>query len=176
MMKKKVKILVVVDFQNDFITGSLGTKDAVAILPEVVEKIKKRKAEGYSIFVTMDTHHENYPFTQEGKKLPVKHCREGEEGWQLHQEIVSLLADCPVFKKDTFGSTNMALDVKSQNPDSIEVIGLCTDICVVSNVLLLKAFMPEVPISVDSKCCAGTTPEKHKAALETMASCQIEIL
>lgn len=175
-MKKKVKILVVVDFQIDFISGSLGSEEAENIVAAVVEKIKWYKAEGYTIYVTMDTHHENYKFTQEGKKLPVLHCKEGEAGWQLHPEVRELLAGCPIYKKGTFGSTNLALDVKSQNPDSIELIGLCTDICVVSNALLLKAFMPEVPISVDSKCCAGVTPEKHKAALETMASCQIDIL
>ncbi len=176
IMKKKNKVLVVVDFQNDFITGSLGTKEAEQIVPAVVEKIKQRKKEGYQIFVTMDTHHENYKFTQEGKLLPVEHCQEGEDGWQLHPEVKELLANCPVYKKGTFGSSNLVLDVKSENPEAVELIGLCTDICVVSNALLMKAFLPEVPISVDSQCCAGVTPEKHKAALETMASCQIEIL
>ncbi len=175
MKKKGNKVLIVVDFQNDFITGSLGSKEAEGIVQAVVEKIKKCKAEDYQIYVTMDTHHENYKFTQEGKLLPVEHCKEGEEGWQLHPVVRDLLADCPIYKKETFGSTNLALDVKSLNPESVELIGLCTDICVVSNALLLKAFLPEVPISVDSKCCAGVTPEKHKAALETMASCQIKI-
>ncbi len=176
-MKKKInKVLVVVDFQNDFITGSLGIKEAKQVVSAVVEKIQQRKKEGYQILVTRDTHHGNYSFTQEGKLLPIKHCQEGEEGWQLHPEVRELLANCPVYKKETFGSTNLALDVKSLNPESVELIGLCTDICVVSNALLLKAFLPEVPIRVDSKCCAGVTPEKHKAALETMASCQIKIL
>lgn len=172
----KNKVLIVVDFQNDFITGTLGSAEAVSIVQTVVEKIKNCKAEGYQIYVTMDTHHENYKFTQEGKWLPVEHCREKEEGWQLHPEVRELLADCPVYKKETFGSTKLALDIRNQNPDSIELIGVCTDICVVSNALLLKAFLPEIPISVDSKCCAGVTPKKHKAALETMASCQIKII
>lgn len=175
-MKKKNKVLVVVDFQNDFITDVLGTKQAVSIVPEMIKKIRQRKAEGYTIFVTMDTHHKNYLFTQEGKRLPVSHCIEGEKGWQLYPEAAPLLANCSIYKKETFGSIDMALDIKSQNPDSIELIGLCTDICVVSNALLLKAFMPETVISVDSKCCAGVTPERHKAALETMASCQIDII
>ena len=172
----KHNILIVIDVQNDFITGALGTKEAEEIIPAVVEKIKQCKEKGYEIFATMDTHNKDYLSTQEGKRLPVPHCIEGEQGWQLHPEIEELLSDCQIYKKETFGSTKLALDIKEKNPDNIECIGLCTDICVISNALLLKAFLPEATICVDKSCCAGVTKEKHKAALETMASCQIEIV
>ena len=167
------KFLIVVDMQKDFIDGSLGTPEAQAIVPAVVEKVKA--FEGRVIF-TRDTHHADYPQTREGRYLPVGHCFEGTEGWQIIPELRPFAAD--VVDKPTFGSVDLAERLKSRagGIESIELIGLCTDICVVSNALLLKAAMPEVPISVDSRCCAGVTPEKHAAALETMRSCQISVL
>ena len=168
------KILVVVDMQNDFIDGSLGTQEAQEIVGAVKEKILDYPSE--AVFVTMDTHGADYLSTQEGKNLPVAHCIRGTEGWQLRPELAELLRDAAVFEKPTFGSTALAEAIRSMpEVEEIELIGLCTDICVVSNALLLKAFMPEVRICVDASCCAGVTPEKHLAALETMRSCQIEV-
>lgn len=171
------KILVVVDMQKDFVDGALGSKEAVAIVPAVVEKINGFDGE---IFATYDTHFENYMDTAEGKKLPVPHCLKGTDGWELNGEVKKALAAkkfTPVEKK-TFGSVDLPVLVREAVGDgefTIEVIGLCTDICVVSNALILKANFPEVPITVDAACCAGVTPEKHEAALETMRSCQIDV-
>lgn len=170
------KVLVVVDMQNDFITGSLGTKEAQAIVPAAAEKIRQRRADGYEIIVTMDTHGTNYLDTQEGKKLPVEHCIRESEGWKLQEDIAAAAGKSRIYEKNTFGSKELARDLGEMNPESIEFIGLCTDICVVSNALGVKAWLPETPIYVDSKCCAGVTPQSHQAALDTMASCQIEIL
>ena len=171
------KILVVVDMQNDFIDGSLGTPEALAIVENVKNKIKQY--EQNDIFVTMDTHSPEYLETQEGRNLPVEHCIKGTPGWQIRSDILELLPEAKVYEKPTFGSLKLAEDIGSLAKQSagleIEIIGLCTDICVVSNALLLKATMPEVKISVDSACCAGVTVEKHLAALETMRSCQIEV-
>ena len=171
------KILVVVDMQNDFIDAALGSADAVAIVEPVKEKIRSYPAE--DIYVTMDTHGEDYLQTQEGKYLPVEHCIKGTDGWQIREDIEDLLTDdAKIFEKPTFGSTELAesLHTLSENEEiEIEMVGLCTDICVVSNAMLLKAFMPEVKISVDAACCAGVTLEKHAAALETMRSCQIQV-
>ena len=171
------KILVVVDMQNDFIDGSLGTKGALAIVENVKDKIRSYRAE--DIIVTMDTHTEDYMNTQEGRNLPVVHCVRGTNGWAIREDIADLLEGAAVYEKPTFGSTQLAADLKALSEKEeieLELIGLCTDICVVSNALLLKASMPEVKISVDSACCAGVTPEKHAAALETMRSCQINVL
>ena len=171
------KILIVVDMQNDFIDGALGTPEAVAIVDAVKEKIKSYPPE--NVIVTMDTHGEDYMETQEGKYLPVPHCIRGTEGWYIRPEIAQLLIGAVIYEKPTFGSMNLAKDLKelSEADDiEIELVGLCTDICVVSNALLLKATMPEVKISVDAACCAGVTPEKHQAALETMRSCQIQVI
>ena len=171
------KILIVVDMQNDFIDGALGTPEAVAIVDAVKEKIKSYPPE--NVIVTMDTHDEDYMETQEGKYLPVPHCIRGTEGWYIRPEIAQLLIGAVIYEKPTFGSMNLAKDLKelSEADDiEIELVGLCTDICVVSNALLLKATMPEVKISVDAACCAGVTPEKHQAALETMRSCQIQVI
>ena len=167
------KILIVVDMQVDFVNGSLGTAEAQAIVPAAVEKV--RGHEGPVIF-TRDTHGPDYLDTQEGKKLPVEHCIEGTGGWQIIPELRQYAVD--VVNKGTFGSTALAerLRAQAEGIESIEVIGLCTDICVVSNALLVKAFFPEAEVRVDSACCAGVTPERHSAALETMASCQIDIL
>jgi len=170
------KILIVIDMQNDFIDAALGTKEAVAIVDAVKKKIWTYPAR--DIIATMDTHGENYMETQEGKYLPVPHCIKGSEGWKIRPDIAELLKGAKIYEKPTFGSTALAADMKalSEKEDiELELIGLCTDICVVSNALLLKAAMPEVKISVDPSCCAGVTPEKHMAALETMRSCQIQI-
>ncbi len=169
------KILIVIDMQNDFIDGALGTSEAVTIVPNVIEKIKSYPAE--NIYATRDTHPENYLETQEGKYLPVRHCIQGTDGWQLCKEIAELIPESHIVDKPTFGSVELVSKIAEMTEKEeleIELVGLCTDICVVSNALLLKAWLPEVTISVDPKCCAGVTPEKHEAALETMRSCQIQ--
>ncbi len=173
------RLLVVIDMQNDFIDGSLGTNEAQAIVPAVVKKI--REFDGTVLF-TRDTHGENYLQTAEGKKLPVEHCIKGTKGWELQEEIEALRVekDAAVFDKGTFGSKDLAEYISESvqstgSIDSIVLCGLCTDICVISNALLLKAYMPEVPIAVDSACCAGVTVESHENALKAMAMCQIEI-
>ena len=171
------KILVVIDMQNDFIDAALGTKEAVAIVDAVKEKIRSYSAG--DIFVTMDTHTPDYLETQEGRNLPVVHCVRGTEGWRIRPDIEALLKGAKIYEKPAFGSWKMAQDLReiSESEEiSVEMVGLCTDICVVSNALLLKAAMPEVEISVDASCCAGVTPEKHLAALETMRSCQIRVI
>ena len=172
------KFLVLVDMQKDFVDGSLGTKEAVAIVPKVIEKLRSFDGE---LFVTYDTHFEDYLETAEGKKLPVPHCIYGTPGWELADGVREAVEELPHIKvqKYTFGSTtlpHLMNEVAVGEDFSIELIGLFTDICVVSNALLLKAFMPEVDIEVDSRCCAGVTPEKHLAALETMRSCQIKVV
>lgn len=171
------KILVVVDMQKDFVDGALGSAEAVAIVPKVAEKIKCFDGD---IFVTFDTHFENYMDTAEGKKLPVPHCIKGTDGWLPDNAVAEALegkAYTPV-EKITFGSVELPELIKEKAGDeefSVELIGLCTDICVVSNALLIKANFPEASVSVDSSCCAGVTKEKHEAALETMRSCQIDV-
>jgi nicotinamidase-related amidase len=170
------RMLVVVDMQNDFIDAALGTAEAVAIVDAVKEKIRSYPIE--NVIATMDTHGENYLETQEGRNLPVTHCVKGSDGWKIRPDIATLLDGAKIYEKPTFGSTALATDLQtlSQSEDiELELIGLCTDICVVSNALLLKAYMPEVRISVDASCCAGVTPEKHLAALETMRSCQVNV-
>ena len=171
------KILIVIDMQNDFIDAALGTKEAVAIVGAVKEKIRSYPVE--DVIATMDTHGENYMQTQEGENLPVPHCIKGTEGWQIRSDIAELLDGAKIIEKPTFGSIALAESLKAlseRETIELELIGLCTDICVVSNALLLKAAMPEVKISVDASCCAGVTPEKHLAALETMRSCQIQVI
>lgn len=170
------KILVVIDMQNDFVDGSLGTAEAEAIVENVKQKIRTYAPE--DVFATMDTHGEDYMNTQEGENLPVMHCIKGTEGWEIRSDIAALMPEARIYEKPTFGSTRLAADladIAREEEIRIELIGLCTDICVVSNALLLKAMMPEVEISVDASCCAGVTPEKHLAALETMRSCQIQV-
>ena len=172
------RFLVVVDMQKDFVDGALGSGDAVAIVPSVVEKIKSFDGE---IFVTLDTHFDNYPESAEGRKLPVPHCIKGTDGWQLDKNVASALADreYTAVEKPTFGSLELPrlIEAASDGDDfSIEIIGLCTDICVVSNALVLKANFPEMPISVEADCCAGVTPQAHEAALATMRSCQIDVI
>ena len=172
-----MNVLVVVDMQNDFIDGALGTKEAVDIVPKVVEKIKT--FDGY-IIATRDTHEVNYLETQEGKNLPVEHCIRGTEGWEIRSEIGELIKEDPV-DKVTFGSVELGRLLKTyheqkENIESVTLIGLCTDICVISNAMIVKANLPEVPIIVDASCCAGVTPQSHKQALEAMKVCQIEII
>ena len=168
--------LIVVDMQKDFVDGALGTKEAVAIIPDVVKKIEDFDGE---IFATFDTHGDNYMQTAEGKNLPVPHCIKGTEGWALDKTVAAALDEkgyTPV-EKVTFGSIDLPemISVAAQGDDfDIELVGLCTDICVVSNALLLKASFPETEISVDAACCAGVTPQAHEAALITMRSCQIK--
>lgn len=169
-------ILIVVDMQNDFIDGALGTAEAETIVPKVAEKI--RNFSGRVIF-TRDTHEENYMNTQEGKNLPVPHCIRGTEGWQISSKLTEFCKDEPI-NKETFGSVELGSVLKEahqENPiQTITFIGLCTDICVISNAMLVKAFLPEVKLIVDASCCAGVTPESHKNALEAMKMCQIEIV
>lgn len=169
--------LVVVDMQKDFIDGVLGTKEAAAAVPFAAEKIAGFEGD---IFVTLDTHYDNYLETSEGKKLPVPHCIINTDGWKLNEKITEALEgkNFTLVEKNTFGSTKLPGMIKSaagKDDFTVELIGLCTDICVVSNALLLKAEFPEKEISVDAKCCAGVTPELHEAALATMKSCQIDI-
>lgn len=171
------KILIVIDMQNDFIDAALGTKEALAIVDAVKEKIRSYPVE--DVIATMDTHGENYMETQEGRNLPVMHCVKGTDGWHIRPDISVLLDGAKIYEKPAFGSIVLAADLRalSQTEEiELELVGLCTDICVVSNALLLKAFMPEVKISVDAACCVGVTPKKHLAALETMRSCQIQVL
>ncbi len=168
--------LIVVDMQNDFVSGALGTKEAESIVNAAAKKA--REYPGH-VFFSMDTHTEDYLSTQEGKLLPIKHCVAGTKGWQLVQELAKVQAERngAVYYKSTFASQRLAEDLreihKGQSIKEIELIGLCTDVCVVSNALLLKAYMPEVPIYVDASCCAGITPDKHRAALQTMESCHV---
>lgn len=169
-------ILVVVDMQNDFIDGALGTKEAVAIVPNVLEKIKN--FEGTVLF-TRDTHFEDYMDTQEGKNLPVPHCIQGTKGWEIRAELEALRTT-EAIDKVTFGSSELPkklLTLNEENPiESITFVGLCTDICVISNVMITKAFLPEVEIIVDASCCAGVTPQSHDNALEAMKVCQVKIV
>jgi len=167
------ELLVVVDMQNDFIDGSLGTKEAQAIVPAVRKKIEDYLAREQEVVFTLDTHFDNYLETQEGKKLPVVHCRRGSKGWELSPELAHFPGKR--FEKPVFGSVELAAYVKEKEYDTIELIGLCTDICVISNALILRSVLPGTPIRVDASCCAGVTPESHKNALEAMKMCQIEI-
>ena len=169
-----MKTLIVIDMQNDFVTGVLGSKEAVAVLPNVKKKIDAYMAAGDEVIFTRDTHEENYLETNEGRHLPVPHCVKGTEGWQVVKEI-----DCPDCKhidKPTFGYTRWAEQFKDSSSSKIEIIGVCTDICVISNALILKAVLPEIDISVDASCCAGVTPETHRAALTAMKACQVNVI
>ena len=168
-------ILIVVDMQNDFIDGALGTREAQAIVPRVVDKIR-----GFSgrVMATRDTHQADYPHTQEGRKLPVPHCVEGTHGWQIHPDVQALLTEPPV-DKPVFGSAQLGRMLAEENARapiaSITLVGLCTDICVISNAMILRAFLPETEITVDAACCAGVTPTSHRTALAAMKPCQVRI-
>lgn len=167
-----MKVLIVVDMQNDFITGSLGTAEAQAIVPNVKRKINKYKFRGDKIVFTRDTHYSNYLQTQEGRNLPIKHCVMGEDGWNIFDGLDDV-QNCSYIDKETFGCTHWN---QLSMYDEIELIGLCTDICVISNAMILKAIFPETLIKVDATCCAGVTPESHRNALSAMKMCQIEIV
>jgi nicotinamidase-related amidase len=170
------KVLVVVDMQNDFIDGVLGTKEASAILPEAVSRIKAAKEAGYEIVLTMDTHDTNYFSSQESKFVPVAHCVEGEYGWQLNSDIAAVTQGDKVFKKSTFASTRLADYLKSTRCEEVEIIGVCTDICVICNAIIIKTLLPETPVIVNSSCCAGTTKKAHNCALQTMKNCCVKVI
>ena len=168
------KLLIVIDMQNDFITGSLGTSQAQKIMPAVKDKIEKYRQSGGKIIFTRDTHSVNYPDTQEGQYLPIAHCIKDTEGHLIAEGLNT--EGCVVFDKPNFGSLELAKLVADGNYDEVELCGLCTDICVVSNSLILKAQIPETPVTVDAQCCAGVTEESHKAALLTMKMCQVNVI
>lgn len=167
------RLLVVVDMQKDFIDGSLGTKEAAAIVPAVKKKIEDYEKAGDEVVFTLDTHFDNYLDTQEGKNLPVKHCIKGSEGWRLHEELEEFRGRR--FEKVTFGSIECGQYAAQGGYDRVELVGLCTDICVISNAMLIKAMAPELPVEVDSTCCAGVTPQSHENALSAMKMCQIGV-
>lgn len=174
-----MKALIVVDMQNDFIDGSLGTKEAVAILDNVVKRIEECKNE--LIIFTQDTHGEDYLDTPEGKKLQVVHCLEGTTGWQIHDRIQQACKENEntiVFTKPVFGSTKLVnfLEGRKNEIKEVEILGVCTDICVVSNAIMIKNTIPDMKISVNAKCCAGVTPKSHQEALNVMEMCQIDIV
>lgn len=168
-------ILIVVDMQNDFIDGALGTAEAVAIVPKAAEKIRTFKG---TVIFTRDTHGEDYMQTQEGHNLPVPHCIKGSHGWEVCPALeplrTGLTIDKPAFGSAELGRLLLELDAK-EPVGSITLIGLCTDICVISNAMIAKAFLPEAPVTVDAACCAGVTPESHRNALNAMKMCQISI-
>lgn len=181
MKKSMKKLLIVVDMQNDFIDGALGTPEAVAIVPNVVKKINEWDGD---IICTKDTHNDDYLQTNEGKHLPVRHCISGTTGHNVNNDIALACIEkhkkgyaVSSASKGTFGDITLPDQIyMGGGYDYIELVGLCTDICVVSNALLLKANFPEIDIAVDASCCAGVTPESHKAALTTMKMCQIDII
>ena len=180
-MMGEQKFLIVVDMQKDFIDGALGTKEAQAMVPAACARIRECREAGYAVIATLDTHEENYLETREGKHLPVPHCIRGTAGWRIRPEIMDALGDDAILvEKPTFGSIRLPEIIREKcdgdEPAVIELLGLCTDICVVSNALLLKAAFPETDFAVRAACCAGVTPEKHEAALETMRSCQITVI
>lgn len=170
-------LLVVVDMQKDFIDGSLGTAEAVQIVDKVVEEIGKYDTR--DVFATRDTHPGHYLETQEGRKLPVVHCVKGTPGWEINGKVAKALGDAEVIDKPTFGSRILAekiAAIAAQEEVEVTLIGLCTDICVVSNALLIKAYLPETPVKVIASCCAGVTPASHEAALTTMKMCQVGVI
>ena len=169
-----MKTLIVIDMQNDFIDGSLGTKEAQAIVSNVRHKIMEYIKSDNKVVFTRDSHFENYLNTNEGKHLPVKHCIMGTDGWNIPHGID--IAACRHINKITFGYGYWNEEDYLLDCDEIELVGLCTDICVVSNALILKAMFPEIKITVDASCCAGVTPESHNAALTTMKMCQMNVI
>ena len=171
-----MRILVVVDMQNDFVDGALGTEEAVGIVPAVAERIRSF---GGRVLYTQDTHESDYLKTLEGKKLPVPPCIRGTEGWELCPQIKALCKEVPI-DKPAFGSVELGRMLKEydsrEKVESVTFAGLCTDICVISNAMIVKAFLPETEVIVDAACCAGVTPESHRQALEAMKVCQIKVL
>ena len=177
----EMKLLIVVDMQNDFIDAALGTAEAQAIVPAVAARIRQCREDGWTLIATLDTHGPDYMNTAEGKKLPVPHCIKGTPGWQLNADVAAALGEgCMRVEKPTFGSVQLPWLIAdlTQAADklTIEVIGLCTDICVISNALILKAYFPDADIAVRRSCCAGVTPATHEAALTAMGCCQIDIV
>lgn len=170
-----MKLLVVVDMQNDFVSGALGTREAADIVPHVVGKVVEAVNAGTDIIFTQDTHGADYLNTQEGKSLPIPHCIKGSEGWEIIPQLQEYARGRVCLEKSSFGSTALAHLAARGKYEEIELVGLCTDICVISNAMLLKSALPEVPISVDAACCAGVTPASHQNALEAMKMCQISI-
>ena len=167
------KVLVIIDMQNDFIDGPLGNDECKQAVPAVIDAVNNG---GYTdVILTRDTHGDNYLNTQEGRKLPVPHCMKGTEGWKIIPELQSEIQGAAVLEKPSFGSGELARLAEENGYDRIQLTGVCTDICVISNALLLKTALPEAEISVDASCCAGVTPESHKNALEAMKMCQIQI-
>lgn len=183
-----MKILIIIDMQNDFVTGPLGTPEAISAVNKIEQKIKNTSFHTPIIF-TRDTHRDNYLNTLEGKKLPIEHCIEETPGWCIVDTLRKAIKNAPFstifINKNSFGYTDWE-DLFStlyknswesmETISEIEIVGVCTDICVISNALILKALFPEIKISVDASCCAGTTPEMHKKALDVMKSCQIDII
>ena len=182
-----MKVLIIIDMQNDFITGSLGTTEAQGIVNNIANRVKK--SENEMIIFTQDTHHDDYLATPEGKKLPVIHCIENTNGWEIHEEIINawnqnkntvIIDDIKnnSFNKPVFGSIELVkfLENIKEKITEIEICGVCTDICVVSNAIMIKNTLPNIKISIDSKLCAGVTPQSHKEALNIMGMCQIDIM
>lgn len=169
-------LLVVVDMQKDFIDGALGTKEAVKIISAVRQRIDSAVQNGCDIVFTRDTHHDDYMNTQEGRKLPVPHCIENTEGWQICEELEPYTEERIIFDKPAFGSIELMKYVVENDYEDITLMGLCTDICVISNAMLIKAALPEARVAVVEGCSAGVTPESHKNALEAMKMCQIEVV
>ncbi len=171
-----MKVLIVVDMQNDFTTGILGNPETVSVVEKVkdyIENFRKNEPDG-KIIATLDTHSENYMNSQEGKYLPVPHCIRGTDGWKIVPEIENALGDCIKLEKIAFGTVDLPFAVgRDENIDEIQIIGVCTDICVISNAMILKSAFPEVPVKVIAECCAGVTPESHRTALKAMKACQI---
>jgi nicotinamidase-related amidase len=166
------KLLAVIDMQEDFLTGTLGNKECEAVIPAVVEKCKSWDGD---IAFTRDTHGEDYLDTQEGKLLPVEHCIEDTKGWMINEDVLKASKAGVIFNKDTFGSLDLVDYIKDRGYLDVTLVGVCTDICVISNAMLIKAIDPEMKVTVDSKCCAGVTPESHQRALDAMKACQINI-
>ncbi|QIK70102.1 cysteine hydrolase [Erysipelothrix sp. HDW6C] len=168
------KMLFVVDYQNDFVSGTLGTPESKEITSSVKAKISAYRSENYTVIFTQDTHYDDTYFdTQEGRNLPIKHCIKNTWGWQIADGIA--VEDAKIIEKETFGIMNLS-DYVPSDIDCVEIIGVCTDICVVSNALILKSQRPELLIQVDASCCAGLTPENHTAALTVLASNQVNVL
>jgi nicotinamidase-related amidase len=170
-----MKLLLVIDMQNDFIDGALGSKEAPLIIGAVQNKISEYKKNNFPVIFTRDTHGKNYLQTQEGRSLPVEHCIKGTSGWELTSKLDT--AGAFIFDKPSFGSIELGQYIKANyaHAEEIEVVGLCTDICVIANVMILKATLPEVMVTVDKACCAGVTPQSHTNALEAMKMCQVKI-
>ena len=177
-----MKVFVMIDMQNDFISGVFGNSETFAVLPKMIEKVRDLLKSDCKMFCTMDTHSENYMETQEGRNLPVPHCIKGTEGWEIHEELKKVMDNIPSerrIEKNTFGAKNLPdkiLEICGEVPQEIELAGVCTDICVISNALLLKSFFPDTLITVNSKYCAGTSVESHIRAIEAMKMCQINII